>query len=882
MGWFSAKKKIYVSSVVYNLAGGPEDRIRYLPSTIATKVISNTQFSMSETLQGALVNGPGMRLRKFARWARTKGYTDAVGQTAGRLSVAGALDINVIVPFIPVGPGETVGIQDAKIRDADYGAWADQWMLENHPEQVTEDYVIDFDESANSIYIRFEDSTVYSFTPVGFDINSQYLYVGYTLNTKNKVGPLVPGSATPGPFPDMTGWTAGSVVTTPKTTDLVTTTVTDITYSDGTPPESTTETTTTTGSYSEVVSSYSRTTFQGESTDGASVTSLREFAYLTATESVTSTDTQTTTVDGPKTTVVTITVESLVPSETYRIDTQEVIDAAWSTLHTMIYKKGSGNPALDALFIPRSGSAAFFPFIPLRRDNKFIKDDYMPELYAKNKKALTRSVGSDYDNLIKSVANNGSLKDIDYAYVTFGVSFNTKEDSSKKYIYKFFQAMRDSSGGGAGEFNAWRVQWNAADRSQRAWLAWKEAQGNPSSPLYGTPEPTKQTYPTAPTTRLIVKSESMNYEMWITWSTISETTGTGKAWEGAKTGEVRIQAGQTDTYPQLVVSGGLTDWIPNDIDFTTITWQEGANKWRSMGIWNLVHDNLIYRGKAVTIGAHESLRDPEESGFIVPMHEGVYRSMSLKDTNQMSMASGYMMFNCYQVVKQKWYQTSWFKIVLVIIVIVVTVLTAGAGGASAGLLGTAASVGAALGFAGTIAIIVGTIANAVAAMLLTQLLTMGATALFGEKVGLIVGAIASIIAINVGTSMSAGQSVATSFSDLSSAENILRLTVAAGKGISGYMDATTQATVQSTQDLLNEYSEAKTEIQRVWEQNLGFGNNVIDPTVLTDVTKSANLIPESADVFIGRTLLTGSEIAELTNSMLSNFVAMTITTQLPS
>ena len=146
MGWFSAKKKVYVSSVVYNLAGGPEDRVKYLPTTIATHVVSNSNFSLSDTLQKALIDGPGMRMRRFARWARTSGYTEKIGQSTGQLSVGNSINLEEIIGQIPVDPGYEVSVQDAKIGDADYGAWADQWMLLNHPERVDDEYEIDFDE----------------------------------------------------------------------------------------------------------------------------------------------------------------------------------------------------------------------------------------------------------------------------------------------------------------------------------------------------------------------------------------------------------------------------------------------------------------------------------------------------------------------------------------------------------------------------------------------------------------------------------------------------------------------------------------------------------------------------------------------------------------
>ena len=892
MGWFSSKKKVYVSSVVYNLAGGPEDRVKYIASTIATKVISNTQFSMSETLQSALMGGPGMRMRRFGQWARASEYSSAIGQTAGRLTVGSSLDLNMIITQIPVDPGSEVTIQDAKIGEADYGAWADQWMLVNHPTEVDADYEIDFEELTNTVFIRFANSgPVYEFHPVGFDPYSPYLYVGYTLSALDVLGPIIEGPLvlvdSAGEFPSIIGWDSKGTTVTPTPVDLKTTVLAEVTYSDATPPETTTDESTRSSSYNITAAAYEKSEYLGQNAEGTELTSIRSFMSQmqlgTVVPTVSTTTEEETLPSGAiKTTTVTTTVENVVMRLAYQIDTQNVVDKDWSTLQTIIYRKGDGNSVFDAMFAPTEANSTFLPFIPIRRDNMMISPSFMPEIYTMNKQALKRATGSKYDDLVDSLQVNPSLRDIDYAYITFGVALNTKENASKKYIYKFFQTMLLNAGGGVGEYNNWRAQWQIADQSQRNWLNWKNAQSDPLNPLFGRPEPTRKTYPAPWGNQLSVYSAYMNYDMRVHWASLQETTATGTAWEGAKQGQLRIRMGAKIIYEQLVMSGGEATWITQEHDAVEIVWQDSPTTYRAMTIQDLWHVNMIYKGKAVYTGAAEALGDPEESGFIIPMHEGIFRAMSLVDTSQMSMASGYMVLNCYKVVKQKWYQTNWFKIILVIIVIVITVLSAGTGAGSAGLLGTAASVGAALGFAGAIAIIVGTIANAVAAMLLTQLLTMGATALFGEKVGMIIGAIASIIAINVGTGMQTGQSLSASLSSLGSAENIMRLSVAAGKGISGYIDDATRATVNSTEELLTEYSEAKSEIERLWEQNLGFGNSVIDPTVLTDVTKTANFIPESSDVFLSRTLMTGSDIADLTNNMITNFAAMTTSTTLPS
>ena len=891
MGWFSRKKKVYVSSTVYNLAGGPEDRVRYIASTIATKVVSNTQFSMSETLNSALMGGPGMRMRRFGQWARSSNYAQAIGQSTGRLTVGSSLDLNKIISQIPVAPGTEVTIQDAKIGEADYGAWADRWMLENHPTQVDADYEIDFEEATNTVFIRFPDNNpVYQFQPVGFDPYSPYLYVGYTFSAIDVMGPIVEGPLvlvdSPADFPSIVGWDSKGTTVTPTPVELKTTVVTEVTYSDTTPPETTTEESTRSSSYNVTAARYEKSEYLGQNAEGTELTSLRSYMIQMQLGTVVPTETTTTTEEtlpsgATKTTTVTTTEENVVMRLAYEIDTQEVIDKNWSTLQTIIYRKGDGNPVFDEMFAPTEANSTFLPFIPIRRDNMMIGPSFMPEIYALNKSALKRATSSKYDELVKSLEVNPSLRDIDYAYVSFGVALNTKENTSKKYVYKFFQNMLLNAGGGVGEYNNWRSAWQVADQSQRNWLSWKTAQSDPLNPLFGRPEPTRKSYPAPWGNQLMVYSAYMNYDMRVHWSSLEETTHTGTAWEGAKQGNLRIQMGETIIYKQLVMSRGEPTWLEEEHDAVEIIWQDSPNTYRVMSIQDLWHVNMIYKGKAVYTGAAEALNDPEESGFIVPMHEGIFRSMSLVDTSQMSMASGYMVLNCYKVVKQKWYQTNWFKIILVIIVIVITVISAGTGAGSAGLLGTAASVGAALGFAGAIAIIVGTIVNAVAAMLLTQLLTMGATALFGEKLGAIVGAIASIIAVSYGSGGMSGESFSTNFANLATAENLMKLSVAAGNGFAGYMQAGNRDIMAQTQELLDEYNRDAKEISELWEKNLGYGVTAIDPTQLTDAVRASTFIPETSNVFLSRTLMTGSDIADMTNGMLTNFAAMTLSTELP-
>ena len=891
MGLFSSKKKITVGSTMYNLAGDIEERIQYLPTAINTKIIAGNTKPMGEVIRGSLLSGPGMRMRSYARWARTSGYTGVLGMQTGKLTVGSDVDASVIAASIPHAPDEDVVVQTAEIGLADYGFWADQWMLDNHPDQVTDDYEIDMNEELNEIYILFGGLVTYTFTPVNFDSTAMYLYYSYMLVKRNQTGPLLPGTQTPvddeASLPDTSSYTSIGSTSTPRSEDLEDTVVTEITYSDSTPPETTTVTTPHTESYSDVENVYEKIVFSGASGSGDSLLSLRNvqtnfkdgYIKTEITEETTDED-----IGGGviKTTKVTTTTQTIDFNWSYRKDTQELILTQWSPMKVVIYKKGDGNLDYDAMFEPDDDMGSFIPFIPLRKWTQFIGPGYEPALFEWTSKAVKRSMNKKIDFVNKQLQDNDSIGDIDFAYLAYGVSLNTKEKASMKYIYKFFQAVGGMGAGGSGDQDAWSTAWDAASTVQNHWAAWKSAQSDPLDPLYGTPEPLQAVYPNQPLKKLTVFSDTANYNMTVSWTGISEVTdmpGLGRP--GAKKGDLWFEQNRQETREELLISKGKFDSRRIITDFVTLYWQDELDSFRALSISGLKHTNIVYKGKGVDINAIDALNDPEESGFIVPLHEGVLRSMSLKDSTQMSTACTYMVLNYYQVTKQKWYQSSWFKIVIVVVAIVITVVTWGGGSPiSAGLLGTAASVGAAVGLAGTAAIIAGAAINAIAGMIVAQLIMKASVALFGPQVGAIIGSIAAVATLSMGTSLANGGTAMAGLQSMTSSVNLLKLTASVGNGLN---QATTGELEDINKDIQELEANYKTQIMAVyeaWAENLGFNKSTIDIKELTEASR-VNHTYEHLESFLGRTLMTGSEIAAITNGLISDFHEASITTQLP-
>lgn len=889
MGWFSKKKKIYVSSVTYNLAGDEKDHVKFLPTTILSKIISNTSFDMSDTIRTALLSGPGMRMRTFGRWARNTGYTAATGLQTGKLMGKAAIDVDALETAIAHETNEDVTIDNAEIGVADYSYWADQWMAENHPTEIDGEYTLDFKEDINTVFIVFTDGHSYSFQPVNFDATAQYMYVSYTLITFPGPLPAVWGPVEEtDEFPPTDGWVIESDDSTPGSMDLTTIETTVVSYSDGRPDEVSTVVTPSTVSYTNRSTFFSLESFDGSGTGSEDeilsfktlqrniTTAVKNEEVTTTTESETLPD------DVVKTTEVTTSVESLSYQNTYQAGTQKIITKRWSVRKTLIYKYGSGQAGLDAMFGTVSDTGVYFPFIPIRQGERMFDEDYYKEMYELNLKAYPKAFGrsAKYTKLLDNLNSNESISDVDHGFIVFGVAVNTKDKSSLKYIYKFFQTILQQ-GGGEGGYDAWKAEWNLADFRVKAWVSWREAQSNPDSPLYGTPEPEKGKYPAAPTTKVNLISESFNYNITVLWTSLYEITGSGLGKADAKTGDVWWTIGTSEEFNETVYSGGVAGFSPSVQDSVTLTWQDSPTTYRTLYFTGLHHTNIVYKGKGVDYDIIPALQETDVTGFVIPLHEGVFRSMSLVDQTQMSQGNSYLVLNSYEVVKQKWYQTSLFKIIVVIIIIVVSIFFPPAGGVGAGILGTAAAVGASLGFVGVMAIIVGTIANALAAMILSQIIMMGATSLFGDKIGTIIGTIASVIALSIGTSMANGGTYTQGLENLSSAENILKFTEAAGKGMAAFINDDTANIMKQTQEVMDDYQRNLDDINSKWYENLGYGEILFDPMQLTDIANTG-YYPESSNMFLGRTLLTGSEIAAMTNTLITDFTSVSISTELPT
>ena len=166
--------------------------------------------------------------------------------------------------------------------------------------------------------------------------------------------------------------------------------------------------------------------------------------------------------------------------------------------------------------------------------------------------------------------------------------------------------------------------------------------------------------------------------------------------------------------------------------------------------------------------------------------------------------------------------------------------------------------------------IAGAVVNAIAGMIVSQLITKASVAIFGEKFGAIIGTIASFVAFQYGTQYASTGNFDVDWSALMRSENLIRLTSTVSSAYTQWLNVDTMDIYANMGTLEEEYVDEMAEIAKMSDEILGMTSGLIDPMMFTD-TETDEHLGESRSTFLNRTLLTGSDIAELTHVLIERF-----------
>jgi hypothetical protein len=905
MGLFGSRTTTYVSSQIYNLAGNYSERTNYLKQLVLGGVINNQ--SVGETIINGTITGPRMDYQSFFKWAK-RNYE--YGVPKGGIFKASTIESSLIKPFIPTLGGWGISITSTNILFGEYQEWAEEYVINNYPERFFTEWYAEFDEETYEIKIVWEDMTDNTFTPTDFDPKGRYIMAVY--NYTQEPIPGDPGTViTDG---DVTGPLA-SILSLPdvdlytleseddflgETKEIYKTVRTIKTYSDSRPDtDDTVSTLEDSKSYDRFEQTYIKIGgFIADPLDREHKL-RRKYEYVFWQE--------------PRYTVTTVNGLNIVEIEPGVFETTEIItktpafdfpaasdwyydengyDIDWGYAKDPLkfkYLIGSGEPDLDALDVVSEDNDGWFPCIPLRINNVPINDDekiwtgvgtetYKDHLYPHVKKVWKKASWGKIDKLLEQIEDNPNIKDIDYSLVHYGVCLNTLSKEGRLYIYHFLRKLMIEQSTSAASYAAFLAQQAALTAHQLLVDAFNSGTGPDPGPF---PEPVIM-IPAKTTIRLNYTIPELDFfDFRIEWRNIEETTHVGLISPTATLRSVIIRKAEAVTFENRVTlagtslgGGSFTSFASQVIDNSfEVLYQETENTYRILRVYGMEHRNYVYGGKYVGITSDTAIDDVEDSGFIIPLQYSSLKAMPLVQANQLCIEAALIVFNCFLIHKKKWYETFIGQLLIGLVFIVVSaVFTGGAsllGGR--GILGSNVAIGGALGLSGLSAALVGAVANVIAGQLINAIVGKVLTKVFGAKFAAIFGVVFGIVMQGFSKGLLGGE-FNFSFNTFLKADNLLKLTNGVLNAYSIHLQEKTQKVYAATDKMLRDYARQDRKMESEMIDLFGYSVNFY-PMQFTEIMESP---PESRDSFIGRTLLTGSDISDLTHAMISEFAGMNL------
>jgi hypothetical protein len=837
MGWFSSSTKIYVASTAYNLAGDEDSRINYLKTTVSRSVLTNVP-SIAESLVNAQLQGPIMAQRSFFRWS---GNHYPEGQISGSTTNRQLLTDThreTIKSFIPEPDEGVIEVNMAFIDNAEISIFAERYFLANNYDQYRTNWYSDYDEASSKMKIIYEDLSEELIDVPDFESRSDYMYVYYsTVREKVYATPVTNDRVLNlTDEPDLTGadpaWTQDSYI--PESiVESLTTTVTTVDHTTDPDTESS-STSSANMPIDDAVGIHTRLVDMGYTDESQEVT-LHEDQELTIWK---------------KHRIITVeTVDDSDPNQTVTTQ-EEQIEEYWETQlwsqeirqdvarkdDMFIYEMGSGNADLDSLQETPAAVPEFYPFIPLRYNNKSITHPDYANDYENHAKAYKKSTGGELIEVIGSIEDNPSIGDIDHAFLTFGIELNTDEKEGRRYIYEFMKTLRQyQNDGNTGSRQITKLDLNSTHNDA-----------------------------------------TIKYNTSIEWESITESFGVGQGRDGAAANDIwwvdiNEISGTPDSVQEFLQ--GPINMGYSGGSYSRLYWQVSDGVYSYLDIIGMTHINRIYKGRSVQTTTKAALEDTDVSSFVVPMHYSTIQKLPLSWANELANSNKIIILNSYQSVTTKWYQKGIFMIIIMIVIIVIIAIVFPP--AAPGLLGTNAAVGTTIGLTGMAAIAAGAAINAAAAIILAQVLSSIAVELFGEKDGRIIAAVLTFMITSGAGNYHQTGSTSVDWGQFMRVDNLIAMTESV---VQGY---TSKAISDIEQDMKEAKEEYEDDVESILKRmdDLGYSDVDLDPLMYLqqDNLDDRNVTSEPSEIFLRRTLLTGSDIAEMTHAMIDDWVEISLT-----
>lgn len=479
-----------------------------------------------------------------------------------------------------------------------------------------------------------------------------------------------------------------------------------------------------------------------------------------------------------------------------------------------MYEAGTGTyPILDDILDDDVASSDYYPIVPLRVYNKdWTNPANVPADEFKANKNILRRIGVSLTELGDKLNENPDVGDIDHAFFVLGISLNSKYPSSISYLHEYFKFLAKHS-----------------PSQKKAYLTWYNDNVVTINGVTG------KNSPKPPVNKLKIKQKP--YDVTISYQYASYIVKTGVI---GKKGTITRELG-TAAAITIINEFDQSTELTADVSVIYFRKQISATQYEEIELCGLEHINNVYKGHNVSTSAKKSLesRDGNEA-FLIPLCRSVVLDMSLVDRTQMTFDCLHLVANSYQEKKLKWYQSGWFKVVVIVIAIVVSVISLGSLASGAAAAASAATA-AGTSVAAAVAIYLGTqiAIGVVVAVAVQQVI---------RRVAPEIGVIIAVVALAYGVSSQAG---AGGTKGLPYASEVLQLVPAVTKGVNQRLQSDLQAVMKEMRVQQELYEDRMEQIKDA--MNALNGNQDIS---IEDLTRGGYLnLFETAQSFFNRTLL---------------------------
>ncbi len=294
----------------------------------------------------------------------------------------------------------------------------------------------------------------------------------------------------------------------------------------------------------------------------------------------------------------------------------------------------------------------YLPIVPLRINNVSLTDEaHMDTPLYKTSRALLSRVGLKIRELDKGINDNPDIKEVDHAYVVFGVDVKQDTADVNEYLFKYLNQLIDVS-----------------LYTQTDYLEWEASTTKTSPPSTNKIKISDGTY-----------SSTLNYYYVVKQDVVGNFGKVGSYRKFINPNQGTVSAPGYDyesVANQIIVDHQVTDTLYQRITIA--------------GVSQTVN---IYAGANHII----TLSSAEGEVILVPLLLSILDTMKPLVANTLAYHSMKIVFQSYVITYLKWYQTSFFRMVTIVIAVAISIYTGGTGSFVTSLTAAAAAGVTALG-----------------------------------------------------------------------------------------------------------------------------------------------------------------------------------------